>query len=271
MKTLKEHTILYDATCPMCRLYTGAFVRTGMLDARGRAPYQGLQEGSCPGLDRARAVNEIALVNQRTGEVTYGVASLFRILGNAWPWLGPLFRFGPFAWLAAKAYSFISYNRRVIMPARADVTDTPPAFHRGWRAAWIGFAWLLTALILYRYSHRMIGIVPPSNMYREFAVCGGQILWQGALIRILHPERSWDYLGNMMTVSFAGGLLLAIFAGLFDVAGMHDPRVATLAFLLVAGAMLLEHVRRCGLLGLSLAMSASWILYRLLLLAFILN
>jgi predicted DCC family thiol-disulfide oxidoreductase YuxK len=40
MKTLKDHTLLYDATCPMCRLYTRAFVSSGMLDQEGRAPYQ---------------------------------------------------------------------------------------------------------------------------------------------------------------------------------------------------------------------------------------
>ncbi|RYZ21371.1 MAG: DUF393 domain-containing protein [Chitinophagaceae bacterium] len=271
MKTLKQHTILYDATCPMCRLYTGAFVTTGMLDRQGRAPYQELAAGACPLMDRARAVNEIALVNRETGEVTYGVESLFRILGHSLPVLRPLFRFHPFAWLAARAYAFVSYNRRVLMPARNDAADVPPAFHRGWRATFIVVAWLLTAFILYRYSHRMEGLVPASNVYREFAVCGGQLLWQGILLRLLRPGRTWDYLGNMMTVSLAGGLLLALAGAVFGLLGVSAPLVAVLTFMSVAGLMLLEHLRRCRLLGLPLAVSGSWVAYRLLLLLFILN
>jgi len=40
MKTLKNHMILFDAECPMCRVYTHAFVKTGMLDHNGRSSYQ---------------------------------------------------------------------------------------------------------------------------------------------------------------------------------------------------------------------------------------
>ncbi len=35
MKTLHNHVIFYDADCPMCNLYTNAFVKTGMLDSNG--------------------------------------------------------------------------------------------------------------------------------------------------------------------------------------------------------------------------------------------
>ena len=80
MKTLNNHVILYDAECPMCSVYTKAFVQTGLLGTDGRAPYQSLNENTCPLVDRQRAVNEIALVNQETGEVTYGIKSLFKIL-----------------------------------------------------------------------------------------------------------------------------------------------------------------------------------------------
>ena len=49
--------------------------------------------------------------------LTYGVKSLFKIIGNACPVFNPLFAFKPFVWLMSKVYAFISYNRRVIIPA----------------------------------------------------------------------------------------------------------------------------------------------------------
>jgi predicted DCC family thiol-disulfide oxidoreductase YuxK len=69
MKTLQNHLILYDAECPMCNLYTKAFVSSGLLGQDGRAAYQDVDNSVCPMVDRQRAVNEIALVNQTTGEV----------------------------------------------------------------------------------------------------------------------------------------------------------------------------------------------------------
>src|SRR5665213_191769 len=117
MKTLENHMILFDAECPMCKAYTKAFVKTGMLDDEGRTAYQNGMDNICPLIDKQRAVNEIALVDLGNGEVTYGVNSLFRIIGNACPVFGPLFKFKPFVWLMSKVYAFISYNRRVIIPA----------------------------------------------------------------------------------------------------------------------------------------------------------
>lgn len=77
MKTLKYHIILYDAECPMCKMYTKGFVNSGMLDNTGRAPYQEMPSMVCPYVDQQRAINEIALVNTQTGEVDYGIKSLF--------------------------------------------------------------------------------------------------------------------------------------------------------------------------------------------------
>ena len=58
MQTLRDHTILYDEDCPMCKMYTGAFVATKMLDKNGRQAYQQMPENVRCKVDIARAVNE---------------------------------------------------------------------------------------------------------------------------------------------------------------------------------------------------------------------
>ena len=70
MKTLQNHIILFDDECPMCQVYTKAFVKTGMLPENGRTSYQQIPESICPLVDRQRAANEIAMVNTENGEVT---------------------------------------------------------------------------------------------------------------------------------------------------------------------------------------------------------
>lgn len=272
MKALKDHLILYDAECPMCNLYTGAFVKTGMLDRDGRAAYQHTTTYQCPQVNMQRAVNEIALVNTRTGEVTYGIRSLFSIIATSFPVFRPLFNSCIFTALMSKLYAFISYNRRVIIPA-AETEDSfayQPSFRLPYRIIWLLFTWCVTAAVLSAYAARLAPWVPAGSSYREWLICGGQIFFQAAVISCLAPAKAWDYLGNMMTISLAGALLLGISMPIARL--LHaTPAFYTGYFLLVAGAMLLEHIRRVKLLQLSVILSATWVLYRLVLLFILLK
>ncbi|MBE7170699.1 MAG: DUF393 domain-containing protein [Williamsia sp.] len=263
MQSLKDHVILYDEECPMCQLYTKAFVKTGMLDKTGRACYQQMPNEVAGCVDRQRAVNEIALVNRKTGEVQYGIRSLFSIIGHAFPVFKRLFNFKPFLWLMSKVYAFVSYNRRVIIPIDTGRLYWPqPAFLLPYRIAYLIFTWVITAWILSHYARLLTGAVPAGGPLREYMVCGGQILFQGIIAGILYRRKAWDYLGNMMTISLAGallllpGLLLASFLAL-------SPLFYTAYFLAVAGLMLLEHIRRTRLLNTGWILTGSWVAYRL--------
>ena len=269
MRTLKNHLILFDADCPLCTLFTRGFVNLGILEKGGRLAYQEFADAACPLFDRQRAVNEIALVNQETGEVTYGIKSLFKVFGTVVPMLKPLFGFAPFVWLMSKVYAFISYNRRVIMPpASEDSNVVQPSFSLVYRIAFLIFTWLITAYILSAYARLMTGLLPDGPAYREYLICGGQILFQGIVIGFINKERRWDYLGNMMTISITGALLLL--PGLLAALWLTIAPLFYVAwFMCVAGFMLILHLQRTKLLGLGLTLTLSWILYRLLVLVLI--
>ncbi len=272
MKTLHGFIILYDAVCPLCRVYTNAFVHSGMLEKQGRAAYQEMPAQCEPYVDRQRAVNEIALVNSATGEVYYGIESLLKILGNAWPVFRPLFSSRWFVGVMKILYGFISYNRRIFLPVAigAEKATLMPAFHKGYRASWLVFSWLLISVILHWYGAELAPLVPRGTWFRELLVCGGQLLFQGAIVAIVAPRKAWDYLGNMMVVSFLGAIAL-LFIGLILKAAQANAFWYTGAFLLTAAAMLMEHARRCSLLEMGVGYSISWIMYRLLLAVFIIN
>lgn len=245
MKTLKNHTILYDADCPMCKAYTSAFTATGMLDTNGRAPYQQMPDFACPLIDHQRAVNEIALVDKTTGQVTYGVESLFRIIANSFPVFGPLFRFRPFIAIMRKVYAFISSNRKVIIPAPTTDTHTlQPTFRLRYRLAYLIFTAITVGYIV-----------------NSFMIPAGQLLFQGLIITTYAPKKTWDYLGNMMTISLAGSLLL------LPAIIIHPSKnIAAGYFLAIAALMLLEHIRRTKLLHLGRLLTITWIGYRVLIL-----
>jgi predicted DCC family thiol-disulfide oxidoreductase YuxK len=271
MKTLQNHLILFDGECPMCKTYTYAFVKTGMLDVNGRAAYQTGMDNICPVIDKQRAVNEIALVDLSNGEVTYGIQSIFKILANACPVFGPLFSFNPFVWLMSKVYAFISYNRRVIIPT-PEVSDGyvyQPTFKKHYRIAYLIFTWFFTGLILTAYTRHLTGVVPLGNVYREYKICGGQIIFQGIIISTFAKEKLWNYLGNMMTISFAGSLVLLVPLILnhwFKLPAIVFP----MYFIGTAGLMFLEHIRRTKLFNLGWILTFTWALYRVMLLVGIL-
>ncbi len=271
MKALKNHLILFDSECPMCKMYTQAFVESGMLDNDGRKAYQEFPAQACPMLDRQRAVNEIALVNQETGEVTYGIESLFKVMAFSFPVLRYLFMFRPFFWLMSKLYTFISSNRRVIIPAptTANSFELQPTFKLNYRIIYLFITWILTSVILSSYARLMTGLLPEANAFREYLVCGGQIIFQGVIISIIHKNKRWEYLGNMMTISFGGALLLLPVL-LLPQRLNQNPAFYACWFMGVAGLMFLEHIRRSKLLRLGFTLTTSWVLYRILILLFIL-
>jgi len=89
---LADKVILYDDSCPMCSLYTQAFVRLRMLEPDNRIGLAAADRRYLSSLDLIRARHEIPLLDRRTGEVIYGIDVLFLIISHRFPMLRPLFR-----------------------------------------------------------------------------------------------------------------------------------------------------------------------------------
>lgn len=269
MKPLKNHTLIYDDECPMCNFYTNTFIKAGMLDEEGREKYS-TSINRAPFLNMERARNEIALVNKEDNTITYGLHSIFKIIGHSFPFFKPLFRLPIFQTIMVYLYSFISFNRKVIVPGSTFEGENKctPTMNMRYRTAYVVFAWLVTSTILFKYSVLLNAFIPSSSFYREFALCGGQVIFQGVMVYCLRKDRVIHYLGNLMTVSLGGSLLL------LPMLVMKTFIASELSFLIyflfVAGIMFLEHIRRTKILELPLTISFSWVLYRILILLVIL-
>lgn len=268
MKTLENHTILYDDECPLCTNYTRAFVATGMLDNDGRKSYTDAV-GTIGGVDWDRARNEIALVNHRDHTVAYGPDAIVAVLANRFPPFGLFTRVRPLRWLVSKLYFFISYNRKVVAPGKVfeGINRCTPSMHYGYRWAYIVLTCLLAATVLTSYTRLLVPLVPASTFGREFLICGGQLVFQGIIVAMLNRQRWIHYLGNMMTVSLLGALLLWPALLLRNV--VTSPLPYLLYFMMVVGGMFLEHYRRVKILELPWIVCFTWVLYRFIVLGLI--
>jgi hypothetical protein len=155
------------------------------------------------------------------------------------------------------------------LPSSAPAPTSPstpvipqPSFNIKYRLAYLLFTVTIAAAILTRYAHLLTGIIPAGAPWLEYFICSGQILYQGLVVTILAHAKRWEYLGNMMTISLAGSLALAPALAIAAITHL-SPLAASTWFLIVAGLMLLEHIRRTRLLGLDWTLTISWVFYRL--------
>ena len=269
MKTLKEHTLIYDEECPMCSMYSAALVKSGMMDFKGNQGYNKVVRQGLPNVDWRRARNEIALINHKDNTVTYGAKSIVAILGNNSPAIRWLFRIPLVQHLAEKLYFVLSYNRKVILPGKKSVSPDLciPELNYPYRLAYIIATWLFTSVVLVFYSALLSPLIPETNFAREFLIAGCPIIFQGLLVAAIQKNKVIHYLGNMMTISFAGAILLAL---PLSVSSLIDDKFFYLAwFVLVVGLMFMEHIRRVKILKLPWQVSAGWVLYRVIVLLII--
>lgn len=272
MKTLANHALLYDEECLMCNLYTAGFIKANMLDNQGRKPFVNITTEEENYIDIQRAKNEIALFDTQSKRVYYGIESLLKVIGTSFPWMEKIGNWKPINYFLKKLYKFISYNRKVIVPNKTNVGDQInciPDFNKKYLLFYIAFATLFTALVLFQYAELTV-FLPKATFVREVLLATGQIGFQALFIRKIDNQKQLNYIGNLITVSIIGSLLLLPIVFLNSYFELNDYFILGW-FGLTVNFMIYEHYRRISLLELPKYLTLTWILYRILALVIILN
>lgn len=257
----------------MCQLYAKGFEKARLIDKDTVSYYQTTESAVFEKIDAERATSEVALVNMENGEVVYGEAAFTTILSHENKWLKAFFQNTLVSWVIRRLYRFISFNRHVITGPKIieGSRDCAPEINGFYRWFYIVAVALTTGLILNNFTIQLfqeLGWV--HDGWREYAICFGQIIWQGGLIAHMSRQKRLDYLGNMSTVSLIGGLLLVptlIWNHWVDLSAYF----LILNFMIVVGIMLYLHFRRTSKLNLPVMVTLSWMLYRMIWLIVILS
>ncbi|WP_332369222.1 hypothetical protein [Spirosoma telluris] len=110
--------IIYDESCPMCKLYTKGMVAADTSGCLTRISNGEIDNKSITDrIDLQRARHEIPLVDLSGGETLYGVDTWIYTLGQRNQPLEKLLSHQWFKAFLKKLYAFISYNRRIIITA----------------------------------------------------------------------------------------------------------------------------------------------------------
>ena len=196
--------ILYDDTCPMCRWYTGAFVKHGFLSKEGRCSFSEFTELELANkIDLERSRDEIPLIDSNGGATLYGIDSLGYLLGLRWAFIPSLLRLHPIRWFIVRLYKLISYNRRVIAAGKSveKGIDCAPHFNFFYRLLYIGLSLLVGGGLIASFS-----MVQLSEIELIAALIAMVLLIAPAFF-YSKPE-GITYAGLMSTVILMGGLTL---------------------------------------------------------------
>ena len=259
-RTLENQTLLYDADCPLCRVYTKGFIDAGMLDENGKKPYCQLTAEEKIFIDVNRASNEIALVDNINKTVIYGIDSLLKVIGFSFPWMEKVGNWKPIKFFLKKLYSFISFNRKVIIPSRINRNlklHCIPDFSYKYRFIYIAFAWIVSSFILFKYLK-----ICHLEYYNFSLIAFGifiQMPIQGLFILKFKTEVAFNYIGNLITISLFGSLVILpilILNFVIDVNSDFNLVYLTFTFLV----LVYEHYRRLSILELPKYLVLTWVL-----------
>ncbi len=268
MDKMKNHELLIDEDCYLCKNY-GAY-----LAKRSEVKVSSYQKASAEEndvVDFEKAKNQIAIIDHETNTAKYGVDALLIAFKSSYPSAVRFFSSG-FTYRFAKfAYDIIALNRKVISPPiKKSAIDCDPSFNIKFRSIYIGITAIFTSIVLFFFCRNMFEALGYNHSFgKELLICLGQIVWQSLVFFKWNTEKKMSYLGNMMTVSLIGAILLVpglLIKLIFSTSWIFD----LVYFFIVVNTMLFEHMRRCKLLTIGLLPSISWVMYRVVVLAIIL-
>jgi hypothetical protein len=266
MKALENHILFIDNECPMCRWYSGQFVRAKMVCNETIQHHEEAHKYS--GVDFEKSKNKIALLDTKTGLTSYGPDSLVKILSHNFPMIGKMYQWSWVKTLVGILYNFVTYNRKVVAPSAAHYS-CQPHFNLKYRGLFIVISIFFVSMVLHQYSQLLYPFIHAGTYLNEFLISAGQTVFQWSFLHSLSRKDKINYLGNLNTVSMIGALLLIPLL----IVNLMIPIPATLAlvyFGCVAIFMLKEHHRRLRLLQYPAYLSISWIMYRGLILMILL-
>lgn len=265
---VKAQYLLYDENCPLCVWYTRLFVKYGFIQNETRMSYQQAIQQEAFSFDEERAKSEIALVTE--GEsTTYGIDSMLKVMGSRWSLVRVIGHFLPIYWMLQMLYRFISFNRKIIAPTVCkDNCSCTPKFHPFWRATFIVFCGVMTYWLVGNYfNSELSSYLKNDHFSHEFTLFVAQLLFQAIVFKALKQRDVYTYLGHLSFISLLGALVLGgskIVLSTMSSFGLETALLSPVIFGVVVALMLVEHIRRVKLLGLSSWLTVSLLIFRIL-------
>ena len=197
-----ENIIIYDDYCPMCDIYTNAFIKTGFLTKNGRQSFSTIDATLLKQIDLERSKHEIPYLNTN---------ALLEILGKKIPFIKAIGNLKPIRYFLLKLYKLISYNRKVIVAKKTnqDCFDCSPNFNAFYRIFYLLLALSINSLLLIPLYNIVFSKMPifQLNIVQFEGYHFALVFINLSIASLLSFKNGVDYLGQVATLSLQGMLV----------------------------------------------------------------
>lgn len=207
-----DKILIYDDDCPLCAAYTSAFVKSGLLTKEGRQSFTAASPELLHNINWQRSKNEIPLLDPVTKQVWYGIDALLEILGQKCAFIKAIGRFKPVNWFLKKLYSFISYNRKVIVAVKTSPLkiDCTPAFNLFYRLLFMAIFLAANTLMIYPVHQYLLSHISGYTLSTtQLLGLHGLLVIINCLLALCLPKQTAiEYLGQVNMLTLVTNLLL---------------------------------------------------------------
>jgi len=207
-----DKILIYDDDCPLCVAYTSAFVKTGLLTTEGRKSFSAVSPELLHTINWQRSVNEIPLLDLTTKQVWYGIDALLEILGQKCSLIKTIGRLQPVNWFLKKLYSFISYNRKVIVAVKTSPfkVNCSPSFNLFYRLLFMLIFLVVNTLLLLPLHQHLLTQLPGYTLsaMQLLKLHAIMVAFNCTLALFLPKQTAFEYLGQVNMLTLVANLLL---------------------------------------------------------------
>lgn len=207
-----DKILIYDDDCPLCAAYTSAFVKTGLLTTEGRQSFTAVSPELLHIINWKRSINEIPLLDPATKQVWYGIDALLEILGRKCALIKTIGRVQPINWFLKKLYSFISYNRKVIVAVKTSPlkVDCTPSFNLFYRVLFMAIFLVVNTLMILPVHEHLLTQLPgySLSLTQLLGLHAGMVVLNCILALFLPKRTALEYLGQVNMLTLVTNLLL---------------------------------------------------------------
>ena len=243
-------TLIYDNECPLCVAYTGAFVKTGLLDTAGRKHFNEVSPSLLQQIDEQKCFNEIPLIDETNGKVWYGIDAMLEILGSRFPLIKTIGNCPPVNWLLKKIYKLVSFNRKVIVGQPSSGLNGNPDFNTKYRVLFLLAGLVVNSWLFTLFYPLFTKSIFSNADFLQFQVAHFSFVGINVSIAaVLGKRKGLEYLGQVNMLAMTCMLLLLPLNAAGDVFGngLINFVMGAICFLIMR-----EYIRRmkyAGILG----------------------
>lgn len=267
MEAKTNFQLIYDTDCPLCKWYSGLFVKYNFLRSQERISYSLAVENPMMQFDEDLARNKIALLDLENEKVHYGIDSLLKVLGLKLKWIETIGKLPVIYQFLTLFYAFISFNRKAFAPTACN-NACYPGRSVLWRGILIVLSGLYVNYVTWSYFNTHLNHYFISGFYfLDLVFYSSQFVFQFVIFKLLKQHNFYDYAGQIAVVSLLGGITLQLAdtgLNLLSSFGIEIGMLEPFCYGMVYLFMLIQHKNRIKILGITQWMSISWIIFRFL-------